>query len=193
MDTNTDYNLIIRCRNGDEEAWRELLSRYEAYVYKLCYRISGSREDALDLTQEALMKVLTGLDRFQPGLPFKPWLRKVTVNTCLNHLRRYTLETISLEQPVGDGLVLGDTLTGGAEDGPPAALEWRDASEVIRQELLQLHPLHRLVMLMRHQEGLSYEEIAATTELPLGTVKTYLYRSRQQLRRKLAHHYGWEG
>lgn len=192
MDNNADHNLIIRCREGDEEAWRLLLARYEAYVYKLCLRIGGSQEEALDLTQEALIKVLTGLNRYQLGLPFKPWLRQVTVNACLNHLRRHTPETVSLEQPVAEGLVLGDTIADGA-DGPVAVAEWRDANEVIRQELRQLPHQHRLVLIMRHQEGLSYEEIAATTELPLGTVKTYLFRARQQLRRKLANVYGGGG
>ncbi|MDD2444179.1 MAG: RNA polymerase sigma factor [Desulfotomaculaceae bacterium] len=91
MKTNTEHDLIIRCRKGDEQAWRLLLTRYEAYVYRLCFRISGSRDDALDLTQEALVKVLNGLVKFQPGRPFKPWLRQVTVNSCSGGLllRRY--------------------------------------------------------------------------------------------------------
>ncbi|MCL6477178.1 MAG: RNA polymerase sigma factor [Peptococcaceae bacterium] len=192
MDTCADHNLIIRCREGDEEACRLLLTRYEAYVYRLCFRISGSREDALDFAQEALVKVLTGLDKFQIGRPFKPWLRQVTVNACLNCLRGRSPETISLEQPVDEGIVLGDTLAGSSDD-PVAAAEWRDAREVIRQAVSRLPPQQRLVLMMRHQEGLSYEEIAATTDLPLGTVKTYLFRARQQLRRQLAGVYGWEG
>lgn len=192
MDTNSDYNLIIRCRDGDEEAWRQLVARYEVYIYQLCFRISGSREDALDFTQEAIVKVITGLDRFQPGRPFKPWLRQVTVNACLNCLRRRAPATVSLEQSVGEDIVLGDTLAGNAED-PADAAEWRDAREVLRQEVSRLSPQQRLVLVMRHQEGLSYEQIAATTDLPLGTVKTYLFRARQQLRRQLANVYGWEG
>lgn len=192
MDANADHNLITRCRDGDEEAWRLLLARYEAYVYRLCFRISGSREDALDYTQEALMKVLTGLNRYQLSLPFKPWLRQVTVNACLNCLRRRAPDTVSLERPVAEDIVLGDTLAG-SPDGPETAAEWRDAREIIRQELSRLPSQQRLVLVMRHQEGLSYEEIAATTSLPLGTVKTYLFRARQHLRRQLAGVYGWEG
>ena len=192
MDTDADHKLIIRCREGDEEACRLLLSRYEAYVYRLCFRITGSQEDALDLTQEAFMKVLTGLDRFQLGRPFRPWLRQVTVNICLNYLRQRAPKTISLEQPVAEGIVLGDTLAGSTDD-PVATTEWRDAREVIQQAVNQLPPQQRLVLVMRHREGLSYEEIAATSDLPLGTVKTYLFRARQQLRRKLENVYGWEG
>ncbi|AGL02466.1 RNA polymerase sigma factor [Desulfoscipio gibsoniae] len=191
MDSNGEHNLIIRCRAGDEEAWRMLLARYEAYVYRLCYRIAGSREEALDLTQEALMKVLTGLGKFQPGLPFKPWLRQVTVNACLNHLRRHAPKTVSLEQPVTEEIVLGDTLAG-SSDGPEDVVQWRDAREIIQQEMSRLPHQQRLVLVLRHQEGLSYEDIAATTDLPLGTVKTYLFRARRQLRRKLAGVYGWE-
>jgi RNA polymerase sigma-70 factor (ECF subfamily) len=190
--TNTEHDLIIRCRKGDEPAWRLLLTRYEAYVYRLCFRISGSRDDALDLTQEALVKVLNGLVKFQPGRPFKPWLRQVTVNSCLNYFRRLAPKTVSLEQPVAEDIVLGDTLDGGTDD-PAAVVEWQDAREVIRQAVGRLSPQQRLVLVMRHQEGLSYEEIASTTKLPLGTVKSYLFRARQQLRRELAGVYGWEG
>ena len=192
MKTNTEHDLIIRCRKGDEQAWRLLLTRYEAYVYRLCFRISGSRDDALDLTQEALVKVLNGLVKFQPGRPFKPWLRQVTVNSCLNYFRRLAPKTVSLEQPVAENIVLGDTLDGGTDD-PAAVVEWQDAREVIRQAVGRLSPQQRLVLVMRHQEGLSYEEIASTTKLPLGTVKSYLFRARQQLRRELAGVYGWEG
>ncbi len=192
MKTNTEHDLIIRCRKGDEPAWRLLLTRYEAYVYRLCFRISGSRDDALDLTQEALVKVLNGLVKFQPGRPFKPWLRQVTVNSCLNYFRRLAPKTVSLEQPVAEDIVLGDTLDGGTDD-PAAVVEWQDAREVIRQAVGRLSPQQRLVLVMRHQEGLSYEEIASTTKLPLGTVKSYLFRARQQLRRELAGVYGWEG
>ncbi|MDF9408652.1 MAG: ECF RNA polymerase sigma factor SigW [Pelotomaculum sp. PtaB.Bin013] len=191
MDANTDHNLIIRCREGDEGAWRLLLARYEAYVYRLCYRIGGSSEDALDLTQEALVKVLTGLDSFQPGRPFKPWLRKVTVNACLNYLRRRVPDTVSLEQPVAEDIVLGDTIAGNTGD-PEHAAEWRDAREVLQQAMSELSYQQRAVLMMRHQEGLSYEEIAAATGLPPGTVKTCLFRARQQLKRKLASVYGWE-
>ena len=191
MEPNADHNLIIRCRDGDEEAWRLLLARYEAYVYSLCLRIGGSREEALDLTQEALLKVLTGLNKFQPGRPFKPWLRRVTVNACLNQFRRRAPETVSLEQPVGEDIVLGDTLAGDANE-PVTAAEWRDARDIIRQELNRLPFQQRLVLVMRHQEGLSYNEIAAVTGLPPGTVKTHLYRARQQLRRQLAGVYEWE-
>ncbi len=168
-----------------------MLSRYETYVYRLCFRISGSRDEALDLTQEALVKVLNGLDRYQPGRPFKPWLRQVTVNACLNYFRRRAPETLSLEQPVAGEIVLGDTLAA-ATDDPAAFVEWQDAREVIRQALGRLSPQQRLVLVMRHQEGMSYEEIASATELPLGTVKTNLFRARQQLRRELAGVYGWE-
>jgi len=191
VNTDAEQNLIIRCREGDEGAWRLLLARYEIYVYRLCRQIGGSSEDALDLTQEALVKVLTGLDSFQLGRPFKPWLRQVTVNACLNCLRRRAPETISLEQPVAEDIVLGDTIAGNTGD-PAHAAEWRDARDVLRQAMSKLPYQQRLVLVMRHQEGLSYEEIAAATDLPLGTVKTYLYRARQQLKRKLAGVYGWE-
>ncbi|MFZ5901846.1 MAG: RNA polymerase sigma factor [Bacillota bacterium] len=191
MDTNADHNLILRCREGDDEACRLLLARYEGYVYRLCYRFAGTREDALDLTQEALWKALVGLDGFQLNRPFQPWLRKVTVNVCLDALRRTQPKTVSLDQPIAEDLVLGDTLADRTQD-PAAVAEWRDAREILQEAVSRLPPQYRLVLVLRHQEGLSYEEIAQTAGLPLGTVKTHLFRARRQLRQALVGVYGWE-
>lgn len=110
MDGGHDDKLILRYRDGDEEALRLLLTRWEGYIYQLCFRFAGEQQEALDLTQETLLKVLTGLEGFQAGRPFKPWLRKVTVNVCLNALRRRGPGAVSLEEPVAEGVVLGDTL-----------------------------------------------------------------------------------
>ncbi|MDA8096878.1 MAG: sigma-70 family RNA polymerase sigma factor [Clostridia bacterium] len=191
METD-DRQLILRYRQGDDEACRLLLASYERYVYSLCYRFAGNREDALDLAQEALIKVLLRLDGFQVNRPFKPWLRKVTVNTCLNALRRSYPETVSLNQPVGEDLALEDCLPDTGND-LSARLEWQDSREVLRDAVNRLPPHYRMVTILRHEEGMSYDEIAAATGLPLGTVKTCLFRARRQLRRKLSGIYGWEG
>ncbi|MCL6635452.1 MAG: sigma-70 family RNA polymerase sigma factor, partial [Peptococcaceae bacterium] len=88
-------------------------------------------------------------------------------------------------------IVLGDVLAGDGGD-PAAAVEWRDAREALREAVGRLTSIQRLMLVLRHREGLSYEEIAVTTGLPPGTVKTHLFRARQRLRRELAGVYGWE-
>lgn len=191
MDTD-DRQLVLKCREGREEGYRLLLARYEGYIYSLCYRLAGRREDALELSQEALLKVVTGIKSFQVNRPFKPWLRQVVINTCLNFLRRHTPETLSLDQPIGEDFSLGDTLATSGIDDPQAQAEWMETRQALRMALSRLPPLFRLVLTLRHQEEMSYQEIADTTGLPLGTVKTYLFRARNLLRQSLSDLYGWE-
>jgi len=187
-----DRQLVLMCREGREEAYRQLLFRYEGYIYSLCYRLTGQREDALELSQEVFLKVVTSLPGFQINRPFKPWLRRVVVNVCLNYLRRRTQETLSLDQSAGENFSLADTLAAGRGDDPQVRLEWVETREALRAALERLPPLWRLVLALRHQEELSYQEIAAATGLPLGTVKTYLFRARNLLRQVFSEIYGWE-
>ncbi|ATY83935.1 RNA polymerase subunit sigma-24 [Kyrpidia spormannii] len=194
MPAGEDRRLILLCREGAEEGYRELMRRYEKYVYTLCFRLTGNREDALDLTQETFIRAFQHLDRFEPGRPFKPWLRQVAVRLSLNHLRDSRAGTgekpLSLEYALGEQVVLADTLTSG--DDPAAAVEWRDLSARIWEAVGRLPPVYRLVVTLRHQEGMSYQEIAEAADLPVGTVKTYLFRARNRLKAELARLYGWE-
>jgi RNA polymerase sigma-70 factor (ECF subfamily) len=116
----------------------------------------------------------------------------VVVNVCLNYLRRQPPETLSLDQTAGGNFSLAGALAAGHEDDPQARLEWLETKEALRAALERLPPLWRLVLALRHQEELSYQEIAAVTGLPLGTVKTYLFRARNLLRRVFSEIYGWE-
>lgn len=186
-----DQQLILWCREGREEGFRQLLGRYEQYIYGLCHRLTGNREDALDLTQETFIKVLNGLRGFQANRSFKPWLRQVTVNACYNFLSRRDPEGVSLEKPLGDGLVLSDVLQ--AVDDPAREVEWRDTRRLLGAAMKELPPMQRMVLVLRHQEGMSYQEIAAVTSMPLGTVRSQLFRGRERLRRELVSQYGWEG
>jgi RNA polymerase sigma-70 factor (ECF subfamily) len=179
------------CREGREEGFRQLLARYESYIYSLCFRLTGNREDALDLTQETFIKVINGLDKFQINRAFKPWLRQITVNACYNFLNRRAPAGVSLEQPLDEGLTLADVQP--AIEDPAQEVEWRDTRRLLWEKVEQLPPVYRLVLVLRHQEGMSYRDIAEVTRLPEGTVKMHLFRARQLLRRKMAEQYGWEG
>ncbi|HUW64277.1 MAG TPA: sigma-70 family RNA polymerase sigma factor [Spirochaetia bacterium] len=186
-----DRQLVLNCRDGQEDAYRLLLSRYEGYVYSLCYRLTGRREDAVELAQEAWIKVFAGLGDFQLNLPFKPWLRRIALNVCLNFLRRVTPDILSLDHPIGNDFTLGDSLRAPGSD-PLTYVQWVETRRMLRDVMGRLPPLFWLVMTLRHQEEMSYQEIATTTGLPLGTVKTYLSRARKMLREWLADAYGWE-
>jgi len=180
-----DLQLICSCREGRKEACSQLLARYEGYIYSLCYRFSQQREDALELTQEAMIKVVAALPSYQANRPFKPWLRRVVINACLNVLRQKQPESLPLE----DADRLPATASG---TNPAEQAELWEAQKALQHALAALPPLVRLVVVLRHQEGLRYQEIAEETGLSPGTVRTYLHRGRQQLRQALRDLYAWE-
>lgn len=187
-----DRQLVLMCRKGQEEAYRQLLSRYEGYIYSLCFKLTNHREDALELTQEAMLKIINNLESFQLNRPFKPWLRQVVINCGLNFLRKNKIELLSLEQLNDSNLTLLDTLAAAQEFDPLTQVEWRDTKRIIKAALERLPPILRLVVILRHQEEMSYQEIVTNTGLPLGTVKTYLFRARKILREAISEAYGWE-
>ncbi len=192
MDTRDDRQLVLACRRGEDYAYRVLLSRYESYIYSLCFRLTGRREDALELAQEAMVKIVMGLNSYQLNLPFKPWLRRVVINTGINFLRRRSPDLLSLDQDIADGLTLGDSLAADNSGNPQMRLEWMETRQALEKAMHELPPEYRLVLTLRHQEGMSYKEIADSIGIPVGTVKTYLFRARNRLRRMLKDVYGWE-
>lgn len=177
----TDEQIIRLCQQGRHEGFSELLRVYQHRVYRRAYSFLRQREDALDATQDVFMRVLNAVGHFLPGEPVWPWLRKITTNTCLNKIRAADSrpQTVPLDEAWAqpqppDGV--GD---------PQRAVELAWDRQRLSDALEQLPPLQRVVVVLRHEEQLAYDEIARVTNLPLGTVKTYLFRARRQLRQLL--------
>jgi RNA polymerase sigma-70 factor (ECF subfamily) len=173
-----DNGITRNCLDGDRLALNELFSRYEGRIYGLCYQMVRHREDALDLTQEVFLRTLRALHSFNPGRPFFPWLKRIAVNTCLNHLRRNENFFLNPEKVLAARETEACSVEKTVEDA-----ELRDT---IHRCLDSLPPVFRVVLALRHYENLSYKEVAEVTGLPLGTVKTYLYRTRAILKKELA-------
>lgn len=176
--------LIVACREGSLEACSQLLSQYEGYIYSLCYRFSHQREEALEMAQEAMFRLIQALPSFQPNRRFKPWLRRVVINSCLNLIRHKEPATIPLEN--------AERWPAATAADPAAQAEALEIQHSLHKALQDLPVITRLVIVLRHQEGLSYQEIADETGLPIGTVRTHLHRGRQRLRAALSEHYAWE-
>ena len=171
---NVDSVLIEQAKTRPE-AFGELLLRYQNQIFNYLYRMTGQREDAADLAQETFLRVYKSLDRFKEGAPFRPWVYKIATNVAINHLRarKATL-------PLDDDLpVHEDKVT------PEHMAELRELQLHVGQVLLELPEAYRAVLLMRHIEELSYEEMAQALDVPLGTVKVRLHRARIQLMDKL--------
>lgn len=180
---HVEASIIARCKKHDKAAFVELFKMYEKYLYKLCYSYVHNEQDALDIAQEVYIKVFNNILKFNEKMPFHPWFRTVAVNTCLNFKRAARYDSVSLNARDESDNALEDTVA--AQDDVEGEVLDKEMGQIIRENLEDLKPKHRMVLVLRYYEGLSYEEIAAVMKEPLGTVKTDIYRARNLLKDKL--------
>jgi len=187
----SDQQLVSACKRGDEQAARELISRFERPVFSLIYRMVRDRELAEDLAQEAFVRTFNNLKRYDPSYQFSSWIFKISHNLTIDHLRKKALNTISIhgapdaitasqQEATSLALPSGDEL-------PDQEFEAQLLGSEIEQAIAQLRPEYRTAVILRHVEGRQYEEISEIMEIPLGTVKTYIHRARNELRGLLGH------
>jgi len=180
-----DIQLIARARSGDERAFRVLLSKYERPVFSICLRMVRDREQAADLTQESFIKVFSMLERYNPTYAFSSWLFKITSNHCIDYLRKRRIDTLPMDVPI-DG-------EKGEIQRQYVAPDLDPEQEMVKKEKMlrleeaigELPEHYRVMLVLRHQENLSYEDIAVTLDIPLGTVKARIHRAREMLKGRL--------
>lgn len=179
-----DLRLVESCQQGRMECFAELVERYRTRIYNMAYRMVHSREEAEDITQEAFLNVYRALGSFK-GERFSPWIYKIASNLCLDYLRRRRPPMVSLDAPVGPE---GDMQREVADETAlPEEEALADAlGSDVQRAIDSLPEKYRTVAVLRHIEDLAYEEIAEILSLPLGTVKTRLFRAREILRVRLA-------
>ncbi len=176
-----DRNLIERCLKGDEKAFEELLGKYRRSVFSICLRMVRNRSSAEDIAQEVFIKVFSALDRYDPSYHFSSWLNRITSNLCIDFLRREKDRMLSLDRPVGgddDGLVIQ---LPSSTAGPDREVEAKEMMAILEEALGALPEHYRIIVILRHQEQLSYEEISNTLGIPLGTVKARIHRARNMI------------
>ena len=185
-----DADVVALAQQGRDAAYRELLRRYERPVFSLVFRMVRDRAIAEDLAQDTFVKVLNHIDRYRPEFKFSSWLFKIANNVAIDHLRKRQLDTISMDgSPHASSAAEIEATSFDLADKSESALQELEARELgsaIERAIAALRPEYRSCILLRHVEGRSYEEIAATLDLPLGTVKTFIHRARHQLRELLA-------
>ena len=177
----TDTELVERCRRKDSEAFSILVDRHKRMVFSCAYRMVGDEQEAEDIAQDVFMRVYQALPNFRGDSKFSTWLYKIVSNVCLNRLRKVNPETVSIEandeEQKFSPLRLADS-----DDTPEANFEWKRFRERIRNMVSALPPQYSEVVTLRHMKGMAYDEIASTLNLPLGTVKTHLFRAKERLR-----------
>ncbi len=172
-----DSAILELCQRGHPAGFTRLVTTYRERVFHTAFAFVHNREDALDVTQEVFIRTVRAIDSLAADRPLWPWLRKVTANLSLNLLRS--------RRP---HLSLDSLPDGHLPAQPDQAAETAEASwtsEQLHEAMGELPPAWRMALVLRHQEGLSYDEVAQATGLPLGTVKTYIFRARRMLRERL--------
>ncbi len=182
MNKEEDRILVARARKGDEKAFRELLGKYKRSVFSICLRMARRKEDAEDLAQDVFVKVFSMLERYDPKYAFSSWLFKITSNLCIDFIRKRKVELISIDEPVKiESGEFARQFQSPGENPEKISMHSESAGFLIKA-VEKLPPHYKIIILLRHQEGLSYDEIAATLDVPLGTVKARIHRAREMLR-----------
>jgi RNA polymerase sigma-70 factor, ECF subfamily len=186
-----DQEVVLLARSGREAAYRELIRRYERPVFALLFRMVRDRELAEDLSQETFVKALNAIESYRPEFKFSSWIFKIANNAAIDHLRRRELDTLSLDgsphAETPEAMQATALQIGARQESPLDTVEARELGSEIEAAIGRLRPEYRSCILLRHVEGRAYEEIAEILDLPLGTVKTYIHRARNELRVALAH------
>lgn len=176
MKTLEDYALVIKAEKGDDSAFEELVIRYKNLVYSIILRMINDSEQANDLAQEVFIKVYKNLGRYQPEFKFSTWLIRITTNHIIDFRRKKKQEVVNI-----------DSLTEEPRDdrSPEAALIQKEKTQLIQKTVNSLPEMYKLPLVLYHQQGLSYQEIADILEEPLSKVKNRIFRGRKLLKEAL--------
>ncbi len=188
--SDPDSRLVERARAGDARAFEALVRRYERWVFTLALRMVGDRGEAEDVAQDVFLKAYTGLSGFRGSSRFSTWLYAIASHHCLNHLASRARRPVpeSSLRPAGSD---ADDPPGPVErlaDEAPRAdelLERQETARQVQEALLGLTDDHRLILVLREIQGLSYEEIAEAIGVEVGTVRSRLHRARMALKLRL--------
>ncbi|KOY84761.1 RNA polymerase subunit sigma-24 [bacterium 336/3] len=176
-----DFKLVELAKNGDQNAFAELMKRYNRSLYHTILKMIRNVDDAEDLTIEAFAKAFKNLDKFKEDFTFSTWLFRIATNNCIDFIRKKKMNTLSISN-----MFTGE---GGEEVGLDIADESNPQEEAIRSQKIalmqnlvsKLPTKYRKLVTMRYFEEMAYQEIAQELELPIGTVKAQLHRARELL------------
>jgi RNA polymerase sigma-70 factor (ECF subfamily) len=189
IEQRSEQRLIARLRANDLEAFEEMVNHFERSVYSLCFRLLGDSEDARDAAQETFLKVYRGLSTFRGESGLKTWIYRIAINQAMNQQRwwrrRHRDETVSLDLSRGETeTTLASTLPGKLASPEQIAIA-SERERRITNALAELKQEYRVALVLREIEELSYEEIAETLMISIGTVKSRIARGREEMRRRI--------
>ena len=189
LEDPAELGLIARLRAADLRAFEELVSHFERPVYSLCFRLLGDAEEARDAAQETFLKVYKGLAKFRAESGLKTWIYRIAVNQAMNQQRwwrrRHRDETVSLDLSRGESeTTVGSGLASRTASPEQEAIR-SEREQSLMRALGQIKQEYRVALVLREIEELTYEEIAETLAISIGTVKSRIARGREELRRRV--------
>jgi len=183
----TDQHLVKQVLDGDTSAFGTIIKKTEGLVAQIVFKMINNSEDRKDIAQDIYLKTFKKLSGFKFQSKLSTWIGQIAYNTCLNYLEKKKL--IILPKTESEGEALSSETTNTSNNETENLIFQKDLSEILISEIDILPPLYKTLITLYHNEELSYEEIAQITELPEGTVKSYLFRARKSLRESLLRKY----
>jgi RNA polymerase sigma-70 factor (ECF subfamily) len=184
-----DSELMLRIQSGDEEAFEAFVGRYQKRLYRLAYASLGNREEALDATQEAFVKMYQARHRYRPEGSPGTWIHRILVNACIDRSRRRRLRrTVPLDEAAG-GRGWPPADPGGS---PLKQQQRREARARLDRAMARLPERQRIVLVLRHSNDMSIKEISRVLDCSVGTIKSTLHRALGRLRKMLGPSEGGE-
>ncbi len=176
-----DLQLVTASKSGDQDAFAQLVQRYQRHVFNLVYRMLQQYEEANEITQETFLAAWQGLPSFRGDARFSTWLYRIAYNCCLKQL-----EQRKRDKALQIALQAEQALEGANKDKrPDVELDVHDRQALIREHLSRLPAKYRIVLILRHLQDKTYEEMAEILTMPIGTIKTHLFRARNLLKERL--------
>lgn len=173
-----DARLVFASKNGDQDAFSLLVQRYQRRVFNLVFRMLQNYEETCEITQETFLAAWQGLPAFRGEARFTTWLYRIAYNCSLKQLAARKRDQ-ALQVALQSEQALED------EEHPSANLARLDNQELVQEQLSQLPPKYRVVLILRHLQDMTYEEMAEVLTMPIGTIKTHLFRARNLLKERL--------
>ncbi|MEI6137770.1 MAG: sigma-70 family RNA polymerase sigma factor [Mariniphaga sp.] len=179
-----DFELVLAARSGNEKAFAQLMKRYKDAIYFMLLKMVYNKEDAEDLAIEAFGKAFTNISQYEPQFAFSTWLFRIASNNAIDHMRKKRVNTVPLEPSTSrdshTSIDYNYNVASEADNPEDSFIKTQNA-KVLHKAVSLLKPRYRTLLELRYFKEYSYSEIAEELDLPLGTVKVQLFRSREML------------
>jgi len=178
VQNDDDLSLINRFKEGDASAFGEIVSKYQNKVYNLCRHMLRNAEDAEDAAQDVFLKAYQALPKFQPDASLYTWLYRIATNTCIDYKKKPIFESLFGDNGEGERLIHDRA---SEAPSPEKLYQSKQIDQALQESLAKLSPKLRAIIILKEIEELSYEEIADTLDISMGTVKSRIARARAEL------------